>query len=253
MQFDNVFERHGIKHLSASSLNLYKAQPSLWVGKYLLKWKDEVGPAAWRGSAVEAGLDRILYPFETDGKTPIEVAMERFELDAQGELDDGKIDKERESIAAMVEQAKEAVQGWGVPTARQFKVETWIDGIDVPLIGYCDYSFDGFVSDLKTTHRLPSTPQGNHVAQVAGYWKATGKAQRIIYATTKKHAVYEVAEEELAAGWADLTRAAYSLRHMLRKASDGNDALQFFAPDFDSFYWADSTKDQCLASLDIAA
>ena len=51
----NAFERHGIKHLSASSLGLYRDQPAAWVCRYLLRVKDEAGPSAWRGSATEAG------------------------------------------------------------------------------------------------------------------------------------------------------------------------------------------------------
>ena len=248
------FEKHGIKHISASSLNLYKAQPALWCGKYLLGWKDEVGAAAWRGSAVEAGLDLALYDRTAPFEAVAAKAFERFDLDAMGEITD-KIEKEREAIPAFIQQAFEGAGGWGIPNARQFKIETWIDGISVPLIGYCDYVFDDFVADLKTTFRMPGEPQGNHAAQVSGYWKATGKTPRLLYATPKKWAVYELTPEQCDTAWADLCRAAYAVRSMLAKAHDGGDALSMFAPDFDSFYWADTTKSACVEALmkDIAA
>lgn len=248
------FEKHGIKHISASSLNLYKAQPALWCGKYLLGWKDDVGPAAWRGSAVEAGLDLALYDRSAPFEAVAAKAFERFDLDAMGEVTD-KIDKEREAIPAMVQQAFAAAGGWGIPNARQFKIEAWIDGIPVPVIGYVDYKYDTFLADLKTTHRLPSEPQGNHAAQVAGYWKATGLPPRLLYATSKKAAVYELTPEQCEAAWDDLRRAAFALQSMLRKVSDGTEALSIFAPDFDSFYWADATKAACMEALmkDIAA
>lgn len=248
------FEKHGIKHISASSLNLYKAQPSLWCGKYLLGWKDEVGPAAWRGSAVEAGLDLALYDRSAPFEAVAEKAFERFDLDAQGEITD-KIDKERAAIPDFIKQAFEGASEWGIPNARQFKLEAWIDGITVPLKGYADYVFDDFIVDLKTTFRMPSEPQGNHSAQVAAYWKATGKVPRLLYATPKKWAVYELTPEQCDAAWDDLRRAAFALRSMLAKADDGADALGMFAPDFDSFYWADSTKAACVEAFmkDIAA
>ena len=53
----NPFEKHGIKHLSASSLNMYAEQPAFWSLKYLLGFKEEGNAKMWCGSAVEAGLD----------------------------------------------------------------------------------------------------------------------------------------------------------------------------------------------------
>ena len=52
----NAFERHGIDHLSASSLNLRRASPGLWAARYLAGLSED-GAAMWRGSAVEAGLE----------------------------------------------------------------------------------------------------------------------------------------------------------------------------------------------------
>lgn len=52
----NVFERHGIGHLSASSLNLWAAEPALWIMERLLGRKAPSGVPAARGRAVEAGV-----------------------------------------------------------------------------------------------------------------------------------------------------------------------------------------------------
>ena len=49
----NPFERHGIGHLSASSINLYAAQPAIWVMQRLLKKAGPVGAAAHRGTAAD--------------------------------------------------------------------------------------------------------------------------------------------------------------------------------------------------------
>ena len=61
MTSSDPFERHGIDHLSPSSLRLWRDAPAVWIGKYLLRAPDEVGPGAWRGKAVEAGVDQLLY------------------------------------------------------------------------------------------------------------------------------------------------------------------------------------------------
>ena len=57
----NALERHGIDHLSASSLNLWRASPGLWSARYLAGLKDDANAAMWRGTAVEAGLRHVLY------------------------------------------------------------------------------------------------------------------------------------------------------------------------------------------------
>jgi hypothetical protein len=56
----NPLEWHGIGHLSASSLNLWMANPREWAVRYLAKEAEEPDPAMWRGSAVEAGLAALL-------------------------------------------------------------------------------------------------------------------------------------------------------------------------------------------------
>ena len=57
-----MFEKHGIKHLSPSSINLFIAEPSLWVLRYL--FKDKIpsisNPAMTRGSLVDEALGKGL-------------------------------------------------------------------------------------------------------------------------------------------------------------------------------------------------
>ena len=65
METKDPFERFGIGHLSPSSLRLFRAEPACWIGRYMLKVPDEAGAGAWRGQAVEAGVDRLLFGFDT--------------------------------------------------------------------------------------------------------------------------------------------------------------------------------------------
>jgi hypothetical protein len=50
------FERHSIDHLSASSLNLWAAEPALWVMERLLGRRSPTSAVAARGKAVEQGI-----------------------------------------------------------------------------------------------------------------------------------------------------------------------------------------------------
>ena len=53
----SAFERHGLDHLSASSINLFVAQPAMWAMQKLMGRRSMVGPAAHRGTAIEAGVE----------------------------------------------------------------------------------------------------------------------------------------------------------------------------------------------------
>ena len=54
----NPFETHGIKHLSASSLNTWAAEPALWVLQKLAGKQTPAGFAAHRGTAAETGISQ---------------------------------------------------------------------------------------------------------------------------------------------------------------------------------------------------
>lgn len=229
----NPFEKHNIKHLSPSSLNLFRAAPARWIASYLFNIRDGAGPAAWRGIAVEAGLEQALY--KTGGFDPLKTALENFEANAQGEISDD-IDKERAVIPGMLEQACKAFSDWPVPTAKQMKIEHWFDGVSVPLIGYIDFIFEDCLVDLKTTKALPSAPKAAHCRQVALYEAARKQPAKLAYVTAKKHAIYDV---ETAPYLAELRRDALTLQSLLDKCDTPQDAASITPLDLDSFYWSD--------------
>src|SRR5690349_11208355 len=144
----NVFERHGIKHLSASSLRLYREEPAAWVCRYLLRIQDESGPGAWRGTAVEAGLDRLLYGDNID--FAVKATNAKWDELAQGVVDE-RAEKEQADLVAYLKQAHEAVKARPVPLTKQSKISIDIPGIEVPLIGWVDYRWADCGLDLKTT------------------------------------------------------------------------------------------------------
>jgi len=238
----SAFARHGIKHLSASSLNLFASQPALWIGKYLLGWRDEFGPAGRRGTAVEAGLDHWLFSDRTDKarRDAKEAALSNFTLNTGGQCDDAH-EAEIANIPPMLEQATIALAGAPVPVGRQMKVEFWLPDIDVPVIGYLDYLFDDGIIDLKTTKRMPSTPSKAHVAQMAGYAKAREQSVSLLYVTDKRHQIVPVTPAMVDEGYDDLIRAARALQYCLASSRDAHEAARYYVPDFTDFHWSDET------------
>lgn len=234
----NPFEKFGIDHLSPSSLNNYAANPALWVGKYLLGWKDEFGPAATRGSSIEAGLDHWLY--QRDKETAIQKAYQHFATNTDGQADDDH-EAERSNLEPMLLQAISALGNFSTPNARQLRLEYYVDGVEVPVIGYTDYEWTEYGLDLKTTKACPSSIKADHGRQVALYSAAKRRPWKVLYVTAKKSALYDQTPEDAALHLRDLERAARSVRHLLSKSSDGKDALRFFAPDPDNFRWSPET------------
>ena len=231
----NPFEKHNIEHLSPSSLRLYRDQPAAWVVKYLFAVKDDAGPAAWRGLAVEAGLDTLL--FGGSRHAALAVTERAFEEKAQGLADDKTV-KERAALPEFLKQAADVAARHGQPLFRQKRVQVALDGIEVPLIGFLDYEWPSYGIDLKTTMRLPSEPSPAHVEQMAVYMKATGKPFWLAYVTPKKFATYEITESMAAAAWLRVAQGADAIRRMLTVSETAHDAARLFAPDFSSFYWS---------------
>ena len=230
-----------LKHLSPSSLNLFRAQPALWVGKYLMGWKDAAGPAAWRGQAVEAGLDSVLYGREDSAQR----AMGRFELDASGESTEA-IDKQRALIAPMLAQATEACKTAGIPTGRQFKIEHHMDGVPWPIIGFIDYLYPDFSFDLKTTERAPSSARSDHILGQSVYAAATKRPAKLLYVTPKKAVWFEVDPEQQRVGLEEVGRLGRAVAALLALSDDPVELLRALPCDFSDFHWNDELKAEAI-------
>src|SRR5215831_275305 len=230
---NDPFERHGIDHLSPSSLRLWREAPAVWIGKYLLRAPDEAGPGAWRGQAVEAGVDQLL--FGQDIGKAAHAMMVRWNELAQGLADDDTL-KEQEALPDFLVQAQLAFSGLLVPLLRQSKVELQLPGISVPLIGYADWVWNTTGTDLKTTWRIPSIPDAAHVEQVACYSMHFGKPFSLTYVSPRRWTRYEVTQQMAAEAYDRVIETAHAVRSLLERVRDGHDALSMFSPDYSSFY-----------------
>ena len=250
----NPFERFGIVHLSPSSLNLFRAEPAFWSMRYLAGMKDEMGVAPLSGLAVEAGLDVYLMGAQdrldkdeagvSQDKgcvdAAVDAALQNYQLNTGGEVTD-EIEARHRLIEPMVRQACIGIAGSGPLLARQIKIETWIDGIEVPVIGFIDYSTEHFDLDLKTTLRIPSAPRPDHLRQVAVYAHARGKPQRLFYVSDKRHTIHMPTEEMLEAAWSEVVSIAKNLRKLLSVSGSPAEFNEFCTPDYDAFYWNEKT------------
>lgn len=230
------FERHGIDHLSPSSLRLFRENTAVWCGKYMLRAPDDVGPGAWRGLAVEAGIDRLLFGFDT--AIAHRVMHDKWDELAQGLIEPDCI-KEQEALDGFFLHAGVAFAGLPVPLQRQAKMTLDVPGISVPLIGYCDWLWVDKGDDLKTTWRMPDRgqPDPAHVDQVTCYSLHWGRPFSLTYCTPKKWTRFEVTPAMAAEAWDRVIETAHAVRSFLAHVSDGHDALSMIAPDYTSYYF----------------
>ncbi len=230
----SVFAKHGITHLSPSSLSLYRDQPALWCVKYLCNVQDEMGPSAWRGTAVEAGLDHYLFGTP---KHAAQAMLLSFEEKAVGWADDN-VHKERQALPEFLAQAQKATAGMDAPLTKQSKISIDLPGIEVPILGYVDYRWADRGLDLKTTWRMPSEPSSTHVEQMAIYDRATGVRFSLLYVTPKKWSLHEVTPSMVDEAMERVLSGAQAIRHMLSKVDNGTDALRLYSPDYDHYRWS---------------
>jgi hypothetical protein len=241
------FDRFGIKHLSPSSLNAWRAEPGLWALKYLAGYREESGGAIWRGNAVENGMNVWLRL--KDEALAVKTAVENFETNALGLADD-ETEAERARVVPTLKAAINAIRDETSPLiAAQMKVGLLVDGVQVPVIGYLDFLFEnGRVRDLKTAKAMPPNgePRPEHARQVALYVRSRREEGKectgeLHYATDKKSALLPVENvDELIE---ELAEDARSLQAFLSKAESPADALAMLPMPKDSFKWKPETTE----------
>ena len=230
-----------LERLSPSQLTLYRANPCLWLGKYHFGWRDEAGPAAWRGSAVEAGLNAILH----QQPNAIELANGRFEQDAQGLADDAAA-KNRALIEPMLDEAIDATTELPRKPAMQVRCEHFLEGVNIPLLCFVDYDWPDFLMDLKTTERIPTEPRADHILQCAIYSAARKKPARLLYVSAKKHSWFELTPEQVAAGLQEARLAAQAIVALCEWFDTPEQAARVMVPAWDDYRWTPALKEAAM-------
>jgi hypothetical protein len=257
----NPFERHGIDHLSASSLNLARNNLALWVVQYLFGEKGQPSLAMIAGNAVEDGVAHGLFHPEADLEACKSLARESFmRRTALGGFDtqarEAKLadivgypaEGRKKAAPGMVAAALESLRPYGRPTKpeghHQCRIEITLDGIPVPVIGYKDFAFDdhGLDVDLKTTARMPSDMSADHQLQGAIYWKASGnRAQRFCYATRADAVVLELSADAAREAIRTAIGIAHCLMRFLALSGDRGELARLIIPDYGNFRWDGGT------------
>ena len=180
-------------HLSASNINLFKNNLSMWILRYGYNKLTYSSPSMDRGTACELGIVSALTEKLTL-KQATNQAIEYYNDQVHTDHDDHV--KQVAYIEPIIKNAYDTLVEFGIPEFdegdRQQKVEfelvdheqNWVADI----IGYLDlvYQDKGLVVDIKTTLRTPPVMSWSHQLQRAIY--QTGKdnySVKFLYVTPK--------------------------------------------------------------------
>ena len=246
----NGFSRHGIEHLSASSLNLWAAEPAVWAMERLLGHRSPPSALMARGKAVEDGVHAgLLDPARSVDECAAQ-AVAAFNRE-MALIPDDRRDGERALIPGYVEHGLGELRQYGIPSAYQDRVELRLDDVPVPVIGFIDWRFDdhGLIVDLKTSERLPSAISLSHARQGAIYARAHGNyGMRFAYVKPtagKKDGravvVYELERAEIDRQLAALRQIALRLERFLALSNDARELCGLIVPDYERFHWTNPT------------
>lgn len=217
-----AFEAFGVTRVSPSEIKQFHSDPGMWFAKKIAKIREDAGPAAWRGDAVEAGLNAYAYGAAQD---PLATARVQFthrlkeweKSDAckerGGEYPPG-MDEEEAKIPVVLERAMaawdaEGLKALGKPSSAQQWCEVHLGSAPIPCGGKWDWGFPGFAIDLKTANTIPSIsgakletdadgetsgepgkakPEIDHAIQVSIYAKARKETTaKLLYVSAKMY------------------------------------------------------------------
>jgi len=223
------FQRHGIQHLSPSSLNLFIGSPGLFVRRYLAKIKDCGKPPMWRGTAVDRGLGVLWLGRDMD--TAIVHALDAYDREvgkAITEFDYQPNDATSEQ-RALIPAFMSAASWWNPPSqllASQVKVEYMLDPIPVPIEGWVDYTFDDFDLELKTGKQIQTSITAPHARQVSMYKAKRNRVSCVLYATDKKYSFLPVTDDIYQSAMREVRQAAAALHTCLSNWDNAEHAVR---------------------------
>lgn len=221
---------------SPSALNLFAAEPAMFVLERILGIRQPVGAPAHRGTAVEAGVTVGLLDPKASLESCIAEAHKKYDT-ITALSGDARRESYRETISDMVAAALKELRPYGIPSGVQGFIEWKPEGLKLPVVGYYDFEWSdhGILIDLKTTERLPSAIKIGHARQVALYASDNVDA-RLTYITPKKSATYRL--ENKREHRAALHQIALKVENFLALSDKPEVFTGITVPDLESFYWS---------------
>jgi len=201
-----VFNAHGVKYLSPSSINRFAKNPAKWLVNVAGYNDRTYAPPFTYGNAIEKGITRAVM----DGISVDQAVNEALEVysETHQKVTDANYErynwatcaKKQLQVKPTLEKIIPQYAKLGVPIACQKWVEHTFDNFDIPMRGILDLEYEHEVRDLKTASQRPKN-NNDYNRQLTFYALATNKKPFIdyVYTLTKSCdlVTFEVPEIEL--------------------------------------------------------
>lgn len=235
------------KHSPASG-NMFIAAPDAFVWRYGLKnWQEEDSARQAMGNAAEFAVAAALIHDMPDEQAEL-AAVEAFDARMKGE-----VCEERECVGPIVREFLKAMRPLGKPIVYQGK--TTLNGalyeLRRDIVVKTDFEYADFILDTKATLRCPSEIKPDHARQFAAYAVARNKPVKALYATPKKHALYDLPQASVEGHWRLLVAAWRRIEALDALCESPHHATKIIPFNPDSFYWDDNLKARAAVTWNI--
>ena len=240
----NHFEKHGLMHLSASTINLWISQPALALLKIAGIDDGEAGAAAWRGKAADIALGKVAEQSNVSDDTLTALAYAKFDSEvnsAQNHHDPEKIERERKDIEKYIKNGAQFYRSLDQkPESLQGKITTMLPDVPIPWIGYYDLLYSDKVRDTKTVGRMVSSMTQAHARQASLYGYHLKREPWLDYVGKNEVRAFKV--ENVPYHIRQCVLAAQSLERVLSVSDDIFECCLMVYPDIDDWHWGDITR-----------
>lgn len=249
----------GRNHYSPSAVAMWADEPALRIIWKRFRVRGDMGVATWLGDAVhQAVAFGLLHGQRFTERADLLAACTQeagrvLIARAQGELS-LELDAARARMPEMIRQALMALLPLGQPLGSEMRVQASVPGTNAVLHGRTDFTYEFECIDLKTSTRAQTKANSDQLAALAFYREATGKAQRLLYATEAKFSWIAPPAEDLDLAWSQLCRHVAALERF--DAMPTSELLALFPPrDLSGFRWDETTRRKAaeLWNLNLAA
>ena len=247
MNSNNPFDTFEIDHLSNSSISLFISNTPKWVLNYLYKIKGKTNAAMLRGTVTDheigrqakeplplaESIQRAILEYDTTVKQLKK--EDAFDTDLEKEI------REKQNLGRYLEVAIPHFQNLGKPESYQKKIELQLEEISIPIVGYCDLTFEGIVRDIKTTGRLPSEIPDSVNRQLSIYSTALDGYVPLVdyvYVTSRKAEVVTMQVNDVDKWMSQVKGAAIAMQNLLA-LGDLHEITSVMYPDFSDWMWSD--------------
>lgn len=236
-----------LRNISASQINEFITNRAMWFAKRFRGLKTPGSLAMSRGRAVEAGINHFITNDKPDITAAVRAAMEEYDKSSTGLVDDLSI---RQSIAPattrMISHFSDICDTLKSKPRIQDKIEIYLEGCSIPLIGYLDFFWEGrCIRDCKITGKTPSELTDSYKIQGAIYRHVMKVPVVFTFGICKKEfEIKEIrlSEDDFIWGLKVATKAAQAIERIVSTPLDGDLMEAFMFPNTDAGWSKEDTE-----------